>query len=74
MRDRYIRMRNSSGIDWQFIYDYAVSKGYTGGVQNFNIASNYLSMVMEQIIDQLDREYDIISLHGVDGKFIKIIT
>ena len=74
MRDRYIRMRNSGGIDWQFIYDYAVYKGYTGGVQNFNIASSYLSMVMEQIIDQLDREYDVISLHGVDGKFIKIIT
>ena len=74
MRDRYIRMRNSNGIDWQFIYDYAVYKGYTGGVQNFNIASSYLSMVMEQIIDQLDREYDVISLHGVDGKFIKIIN
>jgi len=74
MRDRYIRMRNSGGIDWQFIYDYAVSKGYTDRVENFNIAANYLSMVMEQIIDQLDREYDVISLHGVDGKFIKIIT
>lgn len=74
MRDRYIRMRNSSGIDWQFIYDYAVSKGYAGGVQNFNIASNYLSMVMVNIIEQLDAEYEVVSLHGVDGKFIKIIT
>lgn len=74
MRDRYIRMRNSGGIDWQFIYDYAVYKGYTGGVGNFNIATNYLSMVMVNIIEQLDAEYEVVSLHGVDGKFIKIIT
>lgn len=74
MRDRYIRMRNSGGIDWQFIYDYAVSKGYTDRVENFNIASNYLNMVMVNIIEQLDAEYEVTSLHGVDGKFIKIIT
>ena len=74
MRDRYIRMRNSGGIDWQIIYDYAVSKGYTDRVENFNIAANYLSMVMVNIIEQLDAEYEVVSLHGVDGKFIKIIT
>lgn len=74
MRDRYIRMRNSGGIDWQFIYDYAVSKGYTDRVENFNIAANYLNMVMVNIIEQLDAEYEVVSLHGVDGKFIKIIT
>jgi len=74
MRDRYIRMRNSGGIDWQFIYDYAVSKGYTDRVENFNLAANYLNMVMVNIIEQLDAEYEVISLHGVDGKFIKIIN
>ena len=74
MRDRYIRMRNSGGVDWQFIYDYAVSKGYTDKVENFNIAANYLNMVMVNIIEQLDAEYEVVSLHGVDGNFIKIIT
>lgn len=74
MRDRYIRMRNSRTVDWQFIYDYAVSKGYTDRVENFNLAANYLNMVMVNIIEQLDSEYEVTSLHGVDGNFIKIIT
>lgn len=74
MRDRYIIMRNSNTLDWQFIYDYAVSKGYTDKVENFNIAANYLKMVIVNIIEQLDAEYEVVSLHGVDGKFIKIIN
>lgn len=74
MRDRYIRMRNGGGIEWQFIYDYAVSKGFNLGVEKFNLGSQFLAMAMEQIIDQLDKEYEVTSVHGVDGKFIKIIT
>lgn len=74
MRDRYIEMRNNRVIDWQFIYDYSVSKGYNGGIENFNLASSFLNMVMFNIIDQLDHEYELTALHGVNGEFIKIIT
>ena len=49
MKERYIQMRNQHVIDWQFIYDYSVSKGYSGGVEMFNQAANYLNMVMVHI-------------------------
>lgn len=74
MKERYIKMRNQHVIDWQFIYDYSVSKGYSGGVEIFNQAANYLNMVMVHILEQLDREYELTSLYDKQGNFIKIVT
>ena len=74
MKDRYIQMRNSRVVDWQFIYDYCVSKGFTLGVQNFNIGANALMMAMSQILDQLDHEYELTLLQDINGNFIKVIS
>ena len=74
MKDRYIQMRNSRVVDWQFIYDYCVSKGFTLGVQNFNIGANALMMAMSQILDQLDHEYELTLLQDVNGNFIKVVS
>jgi hypothetical protein len=74
MKDRYIQMRNSRVVDWQFIYDYCVSKGFTLGVQNFNIGANALMMAMSQILDQLDHEYELTLLQDINGNFIKVVS
>jgi hypothetical protein len=74
MKERYIQMRNQHIIDWQFIYDYSVSKGYSGGVQMFNQAAHYLNMVMVHILEQLDHEYELTILYDKQGNFIKIVT
>lgn len=74
MKERYIQMRNKQIIDWQFIYDYSVSKGYSNGVEVFNQAANYLNMVMVTILDYLDHEYELTMLFDKQGKFIKVIS
>lgn len=74
MKERYIQMRNQQVIDWQFIYDYSVSKGYSDGVEVFNQAANYLNMVMVNILDHLDHEYELTILYNKQGSFIKVIT
>lgn len=74
MKERYIRMRNEKVVDWQFIYDYTVSKGFTLGVEKFNTGANYLMMAMVQILDQLDHEYELTILYDNQGNFIKVIT
>ena len=74
MKERYIQMRNSRVVDWQFIYDYCVSKGFTLGVQNFNIGANALMMAMSQILDQLDHEYELTLLQDINGNFIKVVS
>ena len=74
MKQRYIQMRNDRVIDWQFIYDYCVSKGFTLGVEKFNIGANALMMAIVQILDQLDHEYELTVLYDGQGNFIKVVT
>lgn len=74
MKERYIQMRNSKIIEWQFIYDYSISKGYTGSIEAFNQAANYLNLWIEYIIDQLDHEYELTILYDQQGKFIKVVS
>jgi hypothetical protein len=73
MRDRYIEMRNSGGIYWQFIYDYVVSKGFNLGVEKFNTGAHFLGMMMNQIIEQLDSEYEVTIIYDTKGQAIKVM-
>jgi hypothetical protein len=74
MKDRYIKMRNEKIIDWQLIYDYVLSKGFTLGVERFNLGGPHLMTVMNKIFDQLDSEYELTILYDNKGNFIKVIT
>jgi hypothetical protein len=67
-------MRNDRVVDWQFIYDYCISNGFTLGVEKFNIGANALMMAMSQILDQLDHEYELTILYDDRGNFIKVVT
>jgi hypothetical protein len=71
MRDRYIKMRNSKIIDANFFLDYALYKGFTYGVNEFNAASMYFKI--DLIIQNLDSEYNLTILFDKQDKFIKVI-
>jgi hypothetical protein len=73
MRERYIEMRNRRIVDWQFIYDYCVSKGFTLGVNNFNLGAQWLMVEMESILSILDREYELTLLYDKNNNFIRVI-
>jgi hypothetical protein len=74
MKDRYIEIRNKKFIDWQFLYDYVVSKGFNLGVESFNMGAQYLVNSIDNIMQQLDSEYELTLLHDKDGNFIKVVT
>lgn len=73
MRERYVEMRNRRIVDWQFIYDYCVSKGFTLGVNNFNLGAQWLMVEMESILSILDREYELTLLYDKNNNFIRVI-
>jgi len=73
MRERYIEMRNRRIVDWQFVYDYCVSKGFTLGVNNFNLGAQWLMVEMESILSILDREYELTLLYDKNNNFIRVI-
>ena len=74
MKDRYIQMRNQRIIDWQFMYDYVVSKGFNLGVESFNLGANYIMFSIDNILDMLDKEYELTLLFNKDGSFIKVLN
>lgn len=74
MKERYIEMRNSKTIDWQFIYEYAISKGFTLSVNEFNVGAGYLNMNIDFVLELLDREYELTLLFNQRGEFIKVVT
>ena len=74
MKDRYIIMRNKQVIDWQFMYDYVVSKGFNLGVEKFNIGYGFLIPTINEILDSIDCEYELTLLFDEQGNFIKVIN
>ena len=73
MKERYIKMRNDRVIDWQFLYDYMLSKGFNLGVESFNAGAQHLMIKINDILEQLDHEYELTTLYDKQGNFIKVI-
>lgn len=71
MKEQYIKLRNSGKLNWEMLYTYAVDRGMTMNPQMFMYGAQFLNM--EQVIEQLDSEFELTRLHGKDGNFIKIL-
>ena len=65
-------MRDDKIIDVVFFYDYAVSKGFTLGFNEFNIGAQRL--MVTDVLELLDSEYELTLLCDKQGNFIKVIT
>ena len=71
MREAYIKMRNGKVLDYQLLYTYATDRGMT---LDPNMFMNGIQFVdVNEIIDNLDREFELIRLYDKEGNFIKIV-
>jgi hypothetical protein len=71
MKEAYIKMRNSKVLDYQLLYTYATDKGMT---LDPNMFMNGIQFVdINEIIENLDREFELTRLYDKDGNFIKIV-
>lgn len=71
MREEYIKMRNSKTVNFQLLYTYAVDRGMT---LDPNMFMNGIQFVdVNEIIENLDREFELVRLYDKEGNFIKII-
>jgi len=71
MKDKYVQMRNDKVMDLNFLYEYAISKGFTLSVQEFNLGAMYLDV--QSILDKLDNEFELVILFDVNGNFVKVV-
>ena len=71
MKEAYIKMRNSKVLDYQLLYTYATDKGMT---LDPNMFMNGIQFVdINEIIENLDKEFELTRLYDKDGNFIKIV-
>ena len=71
MREEYIKMRNSKTVNYQLLYTYATDRGMT---LDPNMFMNGIQFVdVNEIIDNLDREFELTRLYDKQGNFIKIV-
>ena len=71
MREAYIKMRNGKVLDYQLLYTYATDRGMT---LDPNMFMNGIQFVdVNEIINNLDREFELTRLYDKEGNFIKIV-
>ena len=74
MKDRYRIMRQSNMLDVRFLYDYALSKGLKRcDLQFFSQAFSFSNMNVEELLSNLDKEFDLTTLYSPDGRLISVV-
>jgi len=71
MKEAYIKMRNGKVLDYQLLYTYAVDRGMTLDPNMFMNGIQFIDI--NEIIDNLDREFELTRLYDKEGNFIKIV-
>ena len=71
MREEYIKMRNSKTVNFQLLYTYAVDRGMTLDPQMFMNGIQFVDV--NEIIENLDKEFGLTRLYDKAGNFIKVI-
>lgn len=71
MIEEYIKMRNGKIVDLGLLYTYAVGKGMTLDQQRFMVGTQFLDY--KELLENLDKEFNLTRLYDKDGNFIKVI-
>ena len=71
MKEAYIKMRNGKVLDYQLLYTYAAENGMTLDPNKFMQGIQFVDT--NEILEQLDKKYELTKLYDKQGNFIKII-
>ena len=71
MKEAYIKMRNGKVLDMQLLYTYASGKGMTLDPQMFVQGIQFVDIA--EVLDNLDREFELTRLYDKQGNFIKVV-
>jgi len=71
MKEAYIKMRNGNVMDYQLLYTYATERGMTLDPNKFMQGIQFVDV--NEIIENLDKEFGLTRLYDKLGNFIKVI-
>ena len=70
MKEEYIRMRNIGQYNIEWFHKYYRSKGGKDvPLQTFHMV--FQTANLDQVLERIDKEYELIILYDVQGKLIK---
>lgn len=71
MKEAYIKMRNGKVLDYQLLYTYATENGMTLDPNKFMHGVQFVDT--NEILEQLDKKYELTKLYDKQGNFIKVV-
>ena len=71
MKEQYIKMRNSNQLDMSLLYTYAQSQGLMLDPNQFMLGMQFADV--QELIEHLDRKFELTSLFDKDNNFVKIV-
>jgi hypothetical protein len=71
MKEQYIKMRNEHRIDAALLYTFAVDAGFTGDTLAFMSAMQIWNV--NEMLDTIDRKFELTLLFDKNNKFIKVV-
>lgn len=71
MKEQYIKMRNSNQLDMSLLYTYAQSQGLKLDPNQFMLGMQFADV--QELIEHLDRKFELTSLFDKDNNFVKIV-
>lgn len=73
MKDRYIKLRDSGKMSYDFLYDYYTSLGGKIGKERFNNLYQQVCSLPETL-EHLDKKFNLTLVVDSDFNFIKVVT
>lgn len=71
MKSDYIKMRNSNTVDWQLLYTIGSSRGMKLSPEEFMAGAGFINI--PEIVEELDKQFELTTLYRKDGSFVKVI-
>lgn len=72
LKNRWIAMRNKGNVEPQLLYEYAIHFGSKLTPHEFSAGLNFQDI--SAIVDEVDKKFELTTLHDKNGNFIKIVN
>jgi hypothetical protein len=73
MKEQYINIRNSKQYDATWFYKYFIENGGSKSVNINQFLQSFNFLNLNQVLEFLDRKFDLTVLYNKNGEFIRVV-
>ena len=73
MKEQYINIRNTKRYDATWFYKYFIENGGSKSVNINQFVQSFSFLDLTQVLEFLDRKFELTVLYSKSGEFIKVV-